>query len=234
MAVADDKEVTRMTVKFDSITIWLEAFIPMPKVEAPIASRRQPPLPPGTPGLKSCYHGDGRGFSSDFGETRFRMRSDVTISGFRAGTPTMDQKHVCGLTQELDCDGDAVLDSDTAPTDKMSFHDFHAGNTFPDPEGGVVDNPSENCSNVLYDGAAKNPVSPLGPDVDMNCFFTVDPVGGTLQFNGAVNSFPDYECYAQVDGGTPVTVFQHAHNLDPMNGLPGGADQNVSGTVQLG
>jgi hypothetical protein len=114
----------------------------------------------------------------------------------------------------------------------MSFHHFHVGNTFPDPEGGVVNNPNELCANVLYDGVTQNPLI-LSPDIDMALFFTVDPVGRTISVRGAVNAFPDYEVYARADGGSPVTLVQHRHNLDPAGGLPGGADQPVSATVSV-
>lgn len=207
-----------MDAQFDKITIWLVAFIPMPVVQA----------------LGSCFHGDGRGFSSDYDEQRYRARSDIVISGFLADNAGETDFHQCGETQKLDCTTGEVLAKATADTSGMSVQQFQVGNTFPDPEGGVIDNPNEFCANFLYDGAASNPLAGLGsPDIDMNFFFTIDPIGRTVSFRGATNAFPDYEGYARVDDGPSVVLFQQAHTLDPVMGLPGGADQPVSGTVSV-
>jgi hypothetical protein len=201
---------------FDSITIWVQAFIPMPVVEAPT----------------SCFHGDGRDFSDDPNEQRYRIRSQIDITGFASGSPEFTEFHQVGETQRVDCDTAEVLESGFADTDGMSFHDFRVGNTFPDPEGGVVDLPSDETAGVLYDGASSNPLL-LSPEIDINLFLWVDPVGRTLFFRGAVNAFPDYEAYASVESGPAITLFRHAHNLDPASGLPGSADQLVTGTLQV-
>lgn len=66
-----------MPAQFDKATIWLHAFIPMAKVSA----------------LGTCFVGDDRGFSSDFSESRFRARSEITVSGFLAGTPESIEFH---------------------------------------------------------------------------------------------------------------------------------------------
>lgn len=201
---------------FDSISIWVQAFIPMPVVEA----------------LGSCYHGDGRDFSDDINEQRFRIRSQVDITGFLSGSPEFTEFHQVGETMRVDCETSEVLQSGFADTNAISFHDFHVGNTFPDPQGGVVDLPSQETAALLYDCASPNPLT-LSPDVDINLFLWVDPVVRTLFFRGAVNAFPDYEAYASVDGGGSLQLFRHAHNLDPVAGLPGGADQLVTGTVHF-
>lgn len=206
-----------MTAQFDSITIWINAFIPMPSVNA----------------LGTCFSGDGRGFSADQAEQRYRARSEITVSGFLAGSPETIEFHQCGESHRIDCETDAVLESATASTDQMTFHGFSIGNTFPDPDGGVVDNPNEFCANFLYDGTTENPLIVPSPDIDMNFFFTIDPVGRTVSLRGAVNAFPDYEAYAVVDGGASITLFQHPHSLDPAFGLPGAADQLIKSTVSV-
>ncbi|NUL02536.1 hypothetical protein HRW07_04600 [Streptomyces lunaelactis] len=207
-----------MAAQFDKIAIWVVAFIPMPAVQA----------------LGECFHGDDRDFSSDPGEQRFRVRSDIVVSGFLAGDPQETDFHRCGETLKLDCATGEVLARETAGIDGMSFHHFSVGNTFPSPEGGVADNPNEFCVNFLYDGAAGNPLAgPGSPDVDMNAFFTIDPIGRTVSLRGATNAFPDYEAYASVEDGSAAVLFQQKHTLDPINGLPGGADQAVSATVVI-
>jgi hypothetical protein len=206
-----------MSAQFDEVSIWIQAFIPMAVVNA----------------VGSCFAGDDRGFSDDHSEQRFRVRSEIVVSGFLSQDPQTTEFHQCGETHQVDCDSGEVLQSATASTDGMSFHDFHVGNTFPDPEGGVVDNPNELSANVLYDGVTENPLTIPSPDVDIALFFTVDPVGRTVSVRGAVNSFPDYECYARVDGGPSMTLIQHPHSLDPVFGLPGGADQQVAATVSV-
>ncbi|MEX7470649.1 DUF3238 domain-containing protein [Mycobacterium adipatum] len=206
-----------MSAQFDTISIWLVAFIPMPVVNA----------------LGTCFGGDDRGFTADADDPRFRLRSEIVISGFLSDNPQSTEFHQCGETHRVDCGTGEVLEAATANTDGMSFHDFSVGNPFPDPEGGVIDNPNEFCVNFLYDGAAGNPLAFPSPDVDMNFFFTVDPVGRTVSLRGATNGFPDYEAYACVDGGAPITLFQHPHSVDPIDGLPGGADQKVQATVSV-
>ncbi len=213
---------------FDTVTIWLMAFIPMATVEMPVPDASQP-------SLKRCFSGDGRGFNPDYGESRYRARSDVTITGFSSGQPTMSEGHGCGASHQLDCDTGDVLETAVADTSRMSFHDFRVGNTIPDPEGGVIDNPNAMTATLLYDCATANPLVliPPAPDIDMNCFFTIDPIGRTISFSGAVDGFPDFEAYASADGGPVVTLFQHAHSVSPEFGLPGGANEPVSGTVSL-
>lgn len=206
-----------MEAQFDEMAIWIQAFIPMAVVNA----------------AGNCFTGDDRDFSSDPNEQRFRARSEIRISGFLSGAPETTEFHQCGESHLVDCASGEVLQSDTASTDRMSFHDFHVGNTFPDPQGGVVDNPNELCANVLYDGVTENPLALPSPDIDIALFFTVDPVGRTVSVRGAVNAFPDYEIYARVDDGPPVTLVQHRHDLDPIAGLPGGADQQVGATVSV-
>jgi Protein of unknown function (DUF3238) len=79
----------------------------------------------------------------------------------------------------------------------------------------------------------ENPLVVPSPDIDIALFFTIDPVGRTVSVRGAVNSFPDYEIYARADSGPPVTMVQHGHSVDPIFGLPGGADQPVAATVAV-
>ena len=86
---------------------------------------------------------------------------------------------------------------------------------------------------VPYDGVTQNPLVLPSPDIDINLVVTVDPVNRTVAMRGAVNAFPDYESYAIVDGGEPVTLFQRRHNLDPAGGLPGGADQAINALVTV-
>jgi hypothetical protein len=205
-----------MKAQFDEVRIWIQAFIPMAVVNA----------------LGTCFTGDDRDFSSDPDEQGFRARSEIRISGFLDGAPETTEFHQCGESHQVDCATGEILTSATAGTDGLNFHDFHVGNTFPDPEGGVVPNPNEECANVLYDGITQNPLI-FSPDIDIALFFTVDPVGRTVSVRGAVNAFPDYEIYAQADGGPVTALVQHRHNLDPVAGLPGGADQPVNATVSV-
>lgn len=205
-----------MSAKFNTVEIWIQAFIPMTSVNA----------------LGTCFSGDDRDFSSDHEEQRFRARSEIIVSGFLTQAPESTEFHQCGETRQIDCTTGEVLKTGTASTAKMVFHHFHVGNTFPDAQGGVIDNPNEFCANVLYDGATSNPLL-LSPDVDINFFFTIDPVGRTVSARGAVNEFPDYEAYVRVDGGVPISLFRHRHSLDPVAGLPGGADQSITATINV-
>jgi hypothetical protein len=202
---------------FDQIAIWLVAFIPMPVVNA----------------LGNCFSGDDRDFSSDRGDQRYRLRSEIIVSGFSSDTPESVEFHQCGETHRVDCGTGDVLEAATAGTEGMSFHHFSVGNAFPDPEGGVIENPNEFTVNFLYDGAGGNPLAFPSPDVDMNFFFTIDPVGRTVSLRGATNAFPDYEAYASVDDGPPLTLFQQRHSLDPIDGLPGIADQMVKASISF-
>jgi hypothetical protein len=207
-----------MAAQFDKIAVWLVFFIPTPVIEA----------------LGDCFHGDGREFNSDPNEQRFRARSDIIVNGFLAGQPEATEFHQCGESRELDCATGEVLAVETAGTDAMSFYSFNVGNTFPDPEGGVIDNPNEFCVNFIYAGAASNPLAPPGaPAADMSAFFTIDPVNRTVSGRGATNAYPDYEAYASVDDGPAEVLFQRRHTLGPVEGLPGAADQHVSFAVSV-
>lgn len=201
----------------DKVTIWIQAFIPMAIVDA----------------LGTCFSGDDRGFSSDYNEARYRARSEISVTGFLSGAPEWIEFHSIGETHRVDCGTGDVLEVGTAPSDGMTFHDFQVGNTYPDPEGGVVDLPNQETAGFLYDGVTHNPLVVPSPDIDIAIFFWVDPVGRTLFFRGATNAFPDYEAYASADDGAAATLFQRPHSMDPAGGLPGGADQPVSGTVEL-
>jgi Protein of unknown function (DUF3238) len=206
-----------MPAQFDKVSIWIQAFIPMAIVNA----------------VGNCFSGDDRDFSDDPDEQRFRIRSEIVISGFLGQAPEFIDFHQVGETHLVDCVSGEVLQSASAGTERMTFHDFQVGNTFPDPNGGVVDNPNELTANVLYDGESSNPLAVPSPDVDIALFFTIDPEGRTISVRGAVNAFPDYEVYARVDDGPSITLLQHRHSLDPVGGLPGGADQPVAATVSV-
>ena len=120
-----------------------------------------------------------------------------------------------------DTDHPAVPDRDVEPAAVAAQQ---AGRRRPGVDVGLghaVDEVQVDPGRPRLAGSVRRPVA---PDV-------VDPVGRTVGVRGAVNAFPDYEAYATVDGGPSITLFQHAHNVDPMFGLPGGADQAISVSV---
>jgi len=200
-----------------SVTLWFNVFIPDQKVSA----------------LGQCFHGDDRNFDSSAGVSS-RVHAEVTVSGLGTSSAAMGSTDVhCGQTKLIDCQTGDVKDSATA-TPNGGFANFHAGNTYPDPEGGVYDTANDLTAVLSLDVTASDPLVAAAPTVGADLLITIDPVAGTVSVAGVIDHWPAFEGYAAADGGSAVTLFQVSPppGSDPFTLLqPRDAPVNINVTV---
>ena len=178
-------------VKFSTITLWFNVFIPDHQVS----------------GGGHCFLGDDRSFDHSMGASS-RLHAAVTVEGLGTANARMGATDVhCGLTRMVDCASGAVTESGTAHP-SGGFANFHAGNTYADPEGGVHDTAGEHVAILSLDVAASDPLVPAAPSVGVDFLITIDPVAGTVSVNGVADHWPAFEGYASADGGGAVPLLQ--------------------------
>lgn len=193
----------------ESITIWLNAFIPSSVcelkgdvfvIEVP-ANLWHTPVP-----VIRYFSGDQREFSNDINASA-RMHSEVRIEALSSDTPQLvSQRQICGTSHEVDADGN-IIASATASTEQMSFFNLRGSQTV-DPEGGVIDGIPGSVQIDLA-GSASLPLI-LAPDIDYSGTFIIDRAEGNVLFQGAVSGFPAFEVYFSVNDEPPVTLAQIA------------------------
>jgi hypothetical protein len=179
------------TAKFQTLSFWFNVFIHEPKVEA----------------LGTCFRGDNRGFDTSISAVS-RVHAGAEITGLGTASASLGGVDIhCGETARLNCQTDAIEETATA-TVAGGFSNFHVGNTYPDPEGGVYDTANQYVANLTVDIAASDPLVTVAPTVGADLMITVDAVAGKVQVKGAIDSWPWFEGYASADGGSPVALFQ--------------------------
>jgi hypothetical protein len=191
---------TSHTVKFHSVTLWFNVFIPDHKVS----------------GAGLCFLGDDRSFDPSPGASS-RVHASVTVEGLGTADARMGHTDVhCGLTRAIDCSTGELKDFATAHP-VGGFANFSAGNVHADPVAGVHDNANEHVATLTLDVIASDPLVPAAPTVGVDFFITIDPVAGTVAVNGLADHWPAFEGYASVDGGGAVTLLQSepAAGTDP-------------------
>jgi hypothetical protein len=202
---------------FSTLVVWCNVFIPDAKVSA----------------ANMCFRGDNRSFDSSHG-AHSRVHAQATVSGLGTSAASLGATDIhCGETAKLDCDSGAVLETATANA-SGAFANFHCGNTYPDPEGGVYDTANQYVANMTLDVTASDPLVLGAPTVGGDLMFTIDAVAGSVHVQGLIDHWPAFEGYASADGGSPVTLFQvsPASGTDPFTLLqPRNAPVDV--TVQL-
>ena len=205
------------TAKFSTLVLWCNVFIPEGKVSA----------------LSECFRGDERTFDSA-PSARSRLHAQATVAGLGTLSASLGATDVhCGETAKLDCVSGDVRETGTA-TPSGGFANFHCGNTYPDPEGGVYDTANQYVATLTLDVAASDPLVSAAPSVGVGLMFTIDCVAGTVQVKGAIDHWPAFEGYASADGGSPVALFQvsPASGTSPFT-LLGPRDAPVDVTVQV-
>lgn len=216
-ASADYVPVGTTTVKFSTITMWFNVFIPDHQVS----------------GAGLCFLGDDRGFDPSMTASS-RLHAAVTIEGLGTANARMSGTDVhCGLTRMVDCASGQVTNSDTA-TPSGGFANFHVGNTYADPVAGVHDTANENVAIVTLDVAAADPLVAVAPTVGVNFLITIDPVAGTVSVNGVADHWPAFEGYASAAGGAAIPLLQiwPPEGTSPYT-LLGARDAPVSAHVQV-
>lgn len=205
------------SVRFSSITLWFNVFIPDHQVS----------------GGGHCFLGDDRSFDAAMNASS-RVHAKATIDGLGTANARLSGAEVhCGLTRMVDCTSGEVTESGTA-NPSGGFANFHAGNTYADPEGGVHDTAGEHVAILTLDVAASDPLVPEAPSVGMDFLITIDPVAGTVSVNGVADHWPAFEGYASADGGGAVTLLHSspAPGTSPYT-LLGPRDAPISAHVQV-
>jgi len=190
----------------ESITIWLNAFIPNSVcVQKGDLFAIEVPVPSGTPVPEvRFFTGDQREFSEDINASA-RMHSEVRIEALSSDVPQLAaQRQICGESHEVDGDGN-IIASATASTDRMSFFNLRGSQTI-DPNGGVIDGIPDSVQ-IDVAGSASLPLI-IAPDIDYSGTFIIDRAEGNVLFRGAVSGFPAFEMYFSVNDGPPVTLAQ--------------------------
>lgn len=208
------------------VIFWINAFIPrdIDGVSKPIPNHPGQTMIVGlTEALESilalggCFATDQRSFSSAR-QASARMHSEATIQ-IRSGGYDWSQAHHIDPTIKVDCDDGHVRETHIADTDDMAF-DLISGSS-----SKVV---------LSYVGSAGNPFDAFAPKIDLKGTLTVDRVGKTVTFDGAVDDFPAFEAYALLDGFGPYRVA----TIDPGEGktaadLFGGANRAFGGKLYV-
>ena len=214
----------------DVLHIWFKSFIPDRTVDGPP--------------LTDCFLGDNRGFSSDIGASA-RIHSEVTIEGLYTATPVMSQRHWCGESHQVSCDDGTVLQSATADTGGLTFYNFrYPGATVwdwdqpypPAAHPPEVQVPDTAPISLDYAGSAAMPLLP-SPAADIWAHISYDRTYHVLTIEGAVDSYPAYECYVSWYGGPGSGGPETALQVEPAGGpgsLVGAANRPFQWRIGLG
>ena len=190
-------------MELESITFWLNAFIPNSvcdqKGELFVITIPAP--------LPRFFTGDQREFSDDLGASA-RMHSEVRLERLSTDNPSIaSERQVCGESHEVDGEGN-IIASATADTDRMKFFNLRGSQTV-DPEGGVIDGIPGSVQ-IDVAGSAGLPLLALAPDIDYSGTLIIDRAEGNVLFRGAVSGFPAFEMYFRANDGPTVTLTQIA------------------------
>lgn len=208
------------------VVFWINSFIPLDieGVSKPIPNHPGQTMIVGLTealedilALGGCFATDQRTFSTDQ-QASARMHSEATIT-ISSASYDWSQGHHIDETIKVDCDDGDEKDTKTAETDGMNFE--------------LVSGSSSKVV-LSYVGSAGNPFDAVAPNIDMKGTLTVDRVGKTVTFDGAVDDFPAFEAYATLNGFGPYRIV----TLGPGDGataadLLGGANRGFSGKLYV-
>ena len=211
-------------MSLDSITFWINAFIPnsvCDKKGDTYAITVPAPLP-------RYFAGDQREFSDDIAASA-RMHSEVTIVGLAGDSPSIDsERQVCGTSTEVDSDGN-VLATATAATDRMHFFNLRGSQTT-DPNGGVIDGIPGSVQ-IDVAGSAALPLLAMAPDIDYSGTLIIDRAEGNVLFKGAANHFPAFEMYFKANDG-PTAMLAQISPVSPID-LMGEEDSKIDVSARI-
>jgi hypothetical protein len=212
------------------IRIWLNAFIPKDLESArPVPGDRhagETMLP--TPGpINAWFLTDQRGFSSDIAASS-RMHSEVEIDVVQRNVSR--EFHKCCDSIQIDADSGDELCHETADTAAMAFSGFKVTH-------------HERAFSIDLKAASKNPCLKLAslevsPNLDYEGTFTItldeSYREALVTFEGKIETYPAFECYASVNDGLPKTVFlaEVVPGANPLN-LVGPPTRDMSVRVKL-
>jgi hypothetical protein len=207
---------------FSNVRVWINAFIPRDIIGLTLRVPAGPHAGKTMLGeptfISDCFLTDQRGFSDRFGASS-RMRQRVSVDVSREPFTLVDHTKVCDATHEVDCeDGDEEC-IDSGDTDRMRAS-----------VSSVAGSLGMSALRVHFESAANNPCFGGSPDIDYRGHVTIDLLVRRIDFEILVDSFPAFEMYAQVDGGSPVVLFRRPPPRGNTPGdLPGGPTRQVRG-----
>ena len=214
-----------------SLSIWINAFIPGDLEGAEVvpgsgAHAGKTMLP--TPGpINAWFLTDQRGFSAD-PDAHSRMHSRAEIDLTRR--ELVSQHHRCDDTIQIDPETGEEVCRETPDNSDMAFEALAQ-----DPDTGVLSLKVHGSTKNACMKVANIKVSPnLDYTGEISIAMDDDRTKIDVTFDGWIETYPAFEMYAAVDGGTPVTVFQEGvqAGATPLN-LAGPATRQIKYTARL-
>jgi hypothetical protein len=186
------------------LTMWVQAFIPrdLPTVSVSLAAGSHAgETAVQLPTTDRCFLTDQRSFSSDFNESRYRIRAqvdiDLTLSLFSF-------KALTEPTVEVDCATGSTTCTKQANNDGILASAITTE---------IPANPGRRYSFTLT-GGASNPCVGIAPRIEWKLpfvvLFTAADRMTRVALDGFVQAFPAFEAYAGLDAGTPQALFQRS------------------------
>lgn len=207
-----------MSIGVDSITVWLNAFLPR-DIAGQTTTLREGPHAGKTAMVGPAYYvTDQRGFSHHR-RASSRMHSCLTVD-FTGSTPVVAQMHRCDPTIMCERDGDGAPRQARATTARMT---------------GVVSS-VDPIVVVRLNAVTSHPfpaLTPAGGDIAYRGEVVVDRVTRTVRVDLMVQLFPAFEAYASINDGPAAILFRQA----PPPGvtelrLPPGPQRRIRSTLQ--
>jgi len=188
-------QVKKVPVSIQSITFWLNAFLPR-DIAGATTTLRQGSFAGYTAitGPLNCLT-DQRNFSND-SAAKSRMHSRFTIDLTKT-TPTLTQGQRCDFTTECDPITGEVRNQHKASTKQMGFSLVSA-------EPQII---------VRMSCRASNPGTSAAwafGDIEYNGLIVIDPVARSFTADLKISLFPAFEGYIAINEGPPTAVFRYA------------------------
>jgi hypothetical protein len=201
-----------VSVPLQSVTFWLNAFIPRDIFGATMSVRdgdfrgltalSRPP----------CYLTDQRNFSNDLrAASRMHSMAKVNLTGAQ---PALTQWHRCDDLVECDAGG-AVLYRGQGSTSNMRFSMAFSESTI------LLQ------MDCRYADLMGPPAHGIG-EIEYKGTIEINPVARTIDVDLMICLFPAFEAYASIDDGPAMILFRHAPPTGILNlGPPPGAKRRI-------
>jgi hypothetical protein len=169
------------------VRIWLTGFIPTPIADIMLPA-----------GPLQCSHGDGRSFSSDRNETRYRFRQLIEFE------VNLQEEHISEikiLTNEQDVQRSYLVECNN-PRQVLDYGDS------PDRPQFTYELIENRAIRIRFTGQLRHGVlRQAAPAIDYDIEAILDPINETVvSVTGIRNHYPAYEMYASFqDQGRPET-----------------------------
>jgi hypothetical protein len=202
-----------VSIPIDSITFWLNAFIPRDIFGATTMLREGEYRALSVLSASPCYLTDQRNFSNDLRATS-RMQSVATLD-FTNSQPALTQRHRCDDLIECDPVSGEVLRQRQGSTSNMKF----------------LLSATEPAVLIRMDCKYTDPTAPLAHgigEIEYKGTIEINPVPRTIDIDLMICMFPAFESYAAIDDGAGAILFRHAPPAGIMTlGLPQGASRRI-------